>query len=91
MTMIDMLWLLARFFINCEPASALQRSGKTTVDQHVHRVAIVLEEESRDHQAVLADGEVERLAILVMCPSQRRIAGDQGPHRREVACRARLK
>ena len=38
---------------------------------------VVLEQEAGDVQAVLAHGEVERLAIVVMGPRQRRVLRDE--------------
>ena len=52
---------------------------------------IVLEQETCDVDAVLAHGEVQRLAILIVGSRQRRVRRDQRLDGREIAGNARLK
>jgi hypothetical protein len=47
------------------------------IHPEIQRVVIVLEQETNNVDAVLAHGEVERLAIVVVRPRQRRIVLDQ--------------
>ena len=51
----------------------------------IQRVVIVLDQEPRDLDAVLAHGEVQRLAIDVVRADQRTTLGDERLNGREIA------
>ena len=71
-------------------ATIARNLQRAVVEPQVHRVAIVLEQESRDVDAILANGEVERLAIGVVGARQRRIPGDERASGVEIAGNAGL-
>ena len=66
-------------------AAIARNLQRAVVEPQIHRVVIVLEQESRDVEPILANGEVERLAIGVVGARQRRIPGDERANGVEIA------
>ena len=66
-------------------AAIARNLQRAVVEPQIHRVVIVLEQKSRDVDAILANGEVERLAIGVVGARQRRIPGDERANGVEIA------